>query len=238
VTALCHLLDTVRPMASSHFLHGAPGSRAYSACLAVISAELCRSQQSLHHSKWDCADAAAWELVPGRVLPRLHDLQGSAQVLAAGGVKDTQQLEQEQQQQQQGGVLAYEQGAQHREHADPGGGEGRVSSTICAQDPFVPHPAAHSGGGVSQLGARSDLCPPADLALLMLMAAAHTVKAGVKFHCFGSSCCNCGLWHPREPARGEGSSKGSKAGEHHPHKEQPSDGCDVCSSVGQVNQST
>jgi hypothetical protein len=76
VTALCFLLDTTNSMTSAHFLHGAPGSRAHSACLAVISAAVCFNQQVDEHCEWEGADAAAWELVLGRVLPRLRDLQG------------------------------------------------------------------------------------------------------------------------------------------------------------------
>jgi hypothetical protein len=235
---LCILLEAVNPLASAHFLHGAPGSRAHSACLAVISAALCWNQREDEHCEWEGADAAAWELVLGRVLPRLRDLQGAAQLLAMGGVKDKQQ------QQQQSGLLV-----QYGEHTDSGEGGRHSSCTTCAYGPTGSNPtAADSGGDVAQADVRSDVCPPADLALLMLMAAARTVKAGVGFHCFGSSCCNCGFWHPRGPAgdcvgsdnrdEGEGVSSSTEGGEHDQHKEQPNSSCDGCSMAGQANQST
>jgi hypothetical protein len=82
----------------------------------------------------------------------------------------------------------------------------------------------------------------------MLMAAARTVKAGVNFHCFGSSCCNCGFWHPRESAgggaggvkgdEGEVGSSSTAAGEHQLGKQQPSGSCDGCSMAGKADQST
>jgi hypothetical protein len=256
VRALCYLLDTVRPLTSEHFLHGTPGSRAYSACLAVISAALCWNQQRWQYCDWESADAAAWELMLGRVLPRLRDLQGTAHLLALGGVKDTQQQQQQQQQrqlpqqqkqqqpepQQQGAheqarSLAQEQGSQHRGQPDSRGSDRHTSRTTSQHAQRESDPAAAgSGGDVSQADVRSDVCPPADLALLMLMAAARTVKAGVSFHCFGMYCSSCDLWHPRPPVRddrgseqgdgGQGGSSSAAAGEHHLHKGQPSARCD------------
>jgi hypothetical protein len=242
---LCWLLDTVRPLTSSQFLYGAPGSRAYSACLAVVSSALCFPQQRTEHQKWESADAVAWELVLGRVLPRLRELQGTAHLLALGGVKEQQQEEQEAQQQQQQQQQQKVQGSQHRGKGASGGGGRHTSPTTCQQASCGSTSAAgDNGGDVSQADVRSDVCPPADLALLLLMAAARTVKAGVNFHCFGSSCSNCGVWHPREPAGdGDGSNKAeemeggrssSEGSEHHPHKEHPSNSCAGCS----VNQST
>jgi hypothetical protein len=256
VAAFVHLLDTVKPLTSSDFLHGAPGSRAYAACLAGISAAVCSTQQRVEHGKWEGADAAAWELVLARVLPRLRDLQGTAHLLAVGGVADPQQQQQQQQQQlqqqethEQAGLLAQEQGSQHSEQAGSGEGDRHTSDTTCAFDPCRGKTVAPlSGGGVGQTDARPAACPPADLALLLLMAAARSVKAGVNFHCFGSHCCKCNLWHSREPAGGGagsgqgvegegGGSSSSEGGELHSHKEQPSNSCEGCSMAGQVDPS-
>jgi hypothetical protein len=262
VAALCYLLDTVKPLGSQHFLHGAPGSRAYSACLAVIPAALCWNQQRLENWLWG-ADAEAWELVLGRVLPRLRDLQATAHLLALGGARDTQQQESQQQQQQrppqqqatheQAISPAQEQGEQHEGQADQTGeGDGQASRTTSEHGHREPPPAAAgSGGDVSR---RPDVCPPADLALLLLMAAARTVKAGVAFHCFGMYCSSCDLWHPRRPVReesgsdtkdeGEGNSSSATADEHLLHKGQPNASCDGSSVAGssgqpkQVDQST
>jgi hypothetical protein len=196
VASLCYLVDTVRPLTSAHFLHGAPGSRAYSACLAGISAALCLNQQRVPHRKWEAADAVAWELVLGKMLPRLRDLQGAAQLLAVGDVKVPQQQQEQEPQQQE-----------------------------------------------AQADVEPDVCPPADLALLMLMAAARTVKAGVNLHCFGSRCSSCNNWHPRKPAGGgvggekegevQGGSSSSEGGDARQHKQQPSDSCDG-NSVGRA----
>jgi hypothetical protein len=193
---------------------------------------------------------------------RTHSAAGAPAVQPQQQELQQQQQQQEQQQQQQApqektGSLASQQGSQqHRGQADPGAGGGHTSHTPSEGDTSGSHPAAaaDSQGDMAQAHEESDLtppagdmaqsdeegsaddevCPPADLALLLLMAAARAVKAGVNYHCFGSNCSLCDWWHPREGVGNgsdsdqedeqEGGSERSARGEHDPHQEQPS-GC-------------
>jgi hypothetical protein len=144
------------------------------------------------------------------------DVKEAAHLLARGGVQEQQQEPRQQQQpqvqqqqepqhqmggaQEQAGLLAQQQGAHRYNRGLAGGGDRHRSHTLSGHDFTTINPAAAAGSGdnAAQAGGSLTLAPPADLALLLLMAAARAVKAGVNYHCFGSSCNLCEWWHLRE----------------------------------------
>jgi hypothetical protein len=100
--------------------------------------------------------------------------------------------QQQQQQQPQQPPQQQHTEQQHERQGQARTGRQSSSTGSAAAGSARPHPtAADASDEHPQL-------PTADSALLLLMAAARTVKAGVKLHCLGRHCSCCGQWYPRD----------------------------------------
>jgi hypothetical protein len=165
------------------FTAGAPGTRAWGAVLALLSAWLCSDVQAKQaKQQLENADKEACMILLHEVMPMLRSTAARVEEAVAGAEPNGSSPD-----------TIVEACTQQQASQQGPSSEQAEGSTQPGVQP-VQGTAAGQAAGQQPISVAAPALPPLDSMLLLMMAAARALKVAVQLSCQGQHCTCCGMW--------------------------------------------